>query len=108
MILVRISTSGPLSSLILLRFKLTFGTQENKDFKKPKTAREAAENAFEFLKSIQNEEGFWSCEYGGPLFLLPGLCISHYITGFELKEPVKKEIIRYLCNFANADGGWGL
>ncbi|KAJ9088502.1 Lanosterol synthase (Oxidosqualene--lanosterol cyclase) [Entomophthora muscae] len=81
---------------------------EKPKFERPKTAREAAENAFEFLKLIQTEEGFWSCEYGGPLFLLPGLCISHYITGFELKKPVKKEIIRYLCNFVNADGGWGL
>jgi lanosterol synthase len=42
------------------------------------------------------------------MFLLPGLVITTYITGAELKPEQKLEIKRYLRNRANADGGWGL
>ncbi|KAI0239333.1 Lanosterol synthase (Oxidosqualene--lanosterol cyclase) [Massospora cicadina] len=78
------------------------------EFARARTAREAAANAFEFLKRLQTEEGFWAGEYGGPLFLLPGFVIAHYVTGFAIPDPVRIEIIRYLCNSRNSDGGWGL
>jgi lanosterol synthase len=42
------------------------------------------------------------------MFLLPGLVITTYITGAELKLEQKLEIKRYLRNRANPDGGWGL
>lgn len=29
--------------------------------------------AVSFYSSLQAEDGFWPCDYGGPLFLLPGL-----------------------------------
>ncbi|KAF9114734.1 Lanosterol synthase (Oxidosqualene--lanosterol cyclase) [Mortierella sp. AM989] len=74
-----------------------------------KTAIEAARNGFEFFKHLQNEEGFWSGEYGGPMFLLPGLVITYYATGVKLPEGWSQEIIQYLFNRADkADGGWGL
>lgn len=53
--------------------------------------------------------GNWACEYGGPMFLLPGLVITWYVTETPIPWHHKKEIIRYL--FARAhpeDGGWGL
>ncbi|KAK3838546.1 MAG: terpene synthase [Linnemannia elongata] len=76
---------------------------------KPKTAQEAARNGFEFFKRLQNEEGFWSGEYGGPMFLLPGLVITYYITGEKMPNGWAQEIIQYLFNRAHKDdGGWGL
>ncbi|KAF9302335.1 Lanosterol synthase (Oxidosqualene--lanosterol cyclase) [Mortierella antarctica] len=76
---------------------------------KAKTALESARNGFEFFKRLQNEEGFWSGEYGGPMFLLPGLVITYYITGLKLPDGWSTEMIQYLLNRAHkADGGWGL
>ncbi|KAF9937394.1 Lanosterol synthase (Oxidosqualene--lanosterol cyclase) [Modicella reniformis] len=76
---------------------------------KAKTALEAAGNGFEFFKRLQNEEGFWSGEYGGPMFLIPGLVIAYYVTGVKLPEGWSQEIIQYLFNKADEeDGGWGL
>lgn len=42
------------------------------------------------------------------MFLLPGLVISCYITGTELRVEVKTEIVRYLTNHINSEGAWGL
>jgi lanosterol synthase len=76
---------------------------------KAKTALESARNGFEFFKDLQNEEGFWSGEYGGPMFLIPGLVIAYYITGVPLPDGWGQEIIQYLFNRAHQDdGGWGL
>ncbi|GJJ68776.1 lanosterol synthase [Entomortierella parvispora] len=76
---------------------------------KAKTALESARNGFEFFKRLQNEEGFWSGEYGGPMFLLPGLVITYYITKAKMPEGWGQEIIQYLFNRAHKDdGGWGL
>lgn len=76
---------------------------------KAKTALEAASNGFEFFKRLQNEEGFWSGEYGGPMFLIPGLVITYHVTGVKFPEGWSQEIIQYLFNRADKeDGGWGL
>ncbi|KAF9127151.1 Lanosterol synthase (Oxidosqualene--lanosterol cyclase) [Mortierella sp. 14UC] len=76
---------------------------------KAKTAQESARNGLEFFKRLQNDEGFWSGEYGGPMFLLPGLIITYYITGEKLPDGWGQEIIQYLFNRAHKDdGGWGL
>lgn len=42
------------------------------------------------------------------MFLIPGLIITYYITGLVLPIEYQKEIIRYLTNRQNEDGGWGL
>ncbi|TIC01122.1 terpene synthase [Wallemia mellicola] len=64
---------------------------------------------FKFYKQIQSVDGHWAGEYGGPMFLLPGLVISNYISGVKLAEEQRVEIIRYLFNRAHADdGGWGI
>ncbi|OZJ04151.1 hypothetical protein BZG36_03127, partial [Bifiguratus adelaidae] len=76
---------------------------------KAKTPIEAAKNGFEFYKRIQTEDGHWAGEYGGPMFLVPGLIISYYITGTPVPDHERLEIIRYLLNRAHPDdGGWGL
>ncbi|KAF8517972.1 terpenoid cyclases/protein prenyltransferase alpha-alpha toroid [Hysterangium stoloniferum] len=69
----------------------------------------AARNGFEFYKALQAPDGHWCGEYGGPMFLIPGLVIGTYVAGMSFEEEEKFEIIRYLMNRANPDdGGWGL
>ncbi|XP_065623510.1 cycloartenol synthase [Quercus suber] len=86
---------------------------------KVKTEKEITEEAvattlrraLRFYSTLQTEDGFWPGDYGGPLFLLPGLVIGLSITG-ALNEILhlehRREIHRYLYNHQNIDGGWGL
>ncbi|XP_021679033.2 cycloartenol synthase 2-like [Hevea brasiliensis] len=67
--------------------------------------------ALSFYSTLQAEDGFWPCDYGGPLFLLPGLVISLYVMGALnaiLPDKHRREMCRYLYNHQNEDGGWGL
>ncbi|PWN87412.1 putative lanosterol synthase [Acaromyces ingoldii] len=73
-----------------------------------KTPLDSARNGFAFYRRIQAKDGHWSSEYGGPLFLMPGLLIGMYVTQTPIPEPWRIEMTRYLLNKANEDGGWGL
>jgi len=61
-----------------------------------------------FYGSIQMESGHWPGDYGGPNFLLPGLVIACYVSETTLPEEHRFEMLRYLKNHQNADGGVGL
>ncbi|KAJ7575413.1 terpene synthase [Mycena floridula] len=71
-------------------------------------AMEAAENGFHFLRNLQAPEGHFAGEFGGPMFLLPGVVIGSYVSGAWFLEEERLEMIRYLSNITNDDGGWGL
>ncbi|KAJ3855089.1 terpenoid cyclases/protein prenyltransferase alpha-alpha toroid [Lentinula lateritia] len=74
-----------------------------------KDAFEAAKNGYEFYKNLQAHDGHWPGEYGGPMFLLPGLVIGSYVSGMGFKDEERREMIRYLMNRAHPDdGGWGI
>ncbi|XP_022850840.1 cycloartenol synthase-like isoform X4 [Olea europaea var. sylvestris] len=67
--------------------------------------------ALRFYSTLQVEDGHWPADYGGPLFLMPGLVISLFVMdalNTILPEEHQKEICRYLYNHQNVDGGWGL
>ncbi|KAF9054597.1 terpenoid cyclases/protein prenyltransferase alpha-alpha toroid [Panaeolus papilionaceus] len=79
------------------------------DLPTPKTPLDAARNGYKFYKELQSHDGHWAGEYGGPMFLLPGLVIGSYVTGMGFEEHERLEFIRYLMNRAHPDdGGWGI
>lgn len=69
---------------------------------------EAARKGWSFFTRLQLSEGHWACDYGGPSFLLPGLIFAMYISDTPVPDEWKVEIVRYLANNVNDDGGWGL
>ncbi|MEM7103538.1 MAG: terpene cyclase/mutase family protein [Bacteroidota bacterium] len=68
----------------------------------------AAKKALNFYQCLQMEDGHWPGDYGGPMFLLPGLVVASYIS--ETPFPVVYHALmrRYMLNHQNKDGGWGL
>ncbi|MFQ6645770.1 hypothetical protein Gotur_019835 [Gossypium turneri] len=57
--------------------------------------------ALDFYSTIQADDGHWPGDYGGPMFLLPGLVrLNKVISDFDLSVNVE------ITN--NRDGGWGL
>ncbi|GAW18291.1 hypothetical protein ANO14919_077660 [Xylariales sp. No.14919] len=79
------------------------------DLAKPKKPLDAVSNGLAFFEKLQLPAGEWGCEYGGPMFLLPGIVITWYATKKPIPWYVATEIKNYL--FARAhpeDGGWGL
>lgn len=76
--------------------------------KAPACAQDTLDNGWQFFKRLQTQDGHWGCNDDGPLFVTSGIVISSYICGIALPEAMKTEMIRYLFNFANQQGGWGL
>ncbi|KAL2125971.1 hypothetical protein VTI74DRAFT_2053 [Chaetomium olivicolor] len=74
---------------------------------RPQRPSQAIENGWEFLKRLQTETGTWGANCDGPLFVTSGMVFAMYILGFPMEPPHKIEMIRYLVNTANKDGGWG-
>jgi lanosterol synthase len=83
--------------------------QDLPDLPTPKTPLDSVKNGLAFFEHLQLPPGNWGCEYGGPMFLLPGLVITWTITNTPIPDYIATEIKNYL--FARAhpeDGGWGL
>ncbi|KAM3749833.1 hypothetical protein ACB098_05G216300 [Castanea mollissima] len=66
--------------------------------------------AVHFYAALQSCDGHWPAESAGPLFFLPPFVLCFYITGHlntVFPTEYKKEILRYIYNHQNEDGGWG-
>jgi len=74
---------------------------------KPTNAREAATKALSFYQMLQCDDGHWAGDYGGPMFLMPGLITTLYITKAPFPDWKKEGMIAYLKNHQQEDGGWG-
>jgi len=64
-----------------------------------------------YYNTLQADDGHWPGDYGGPMFLMPGMIIALYTTGAlesVLSPAHVHEMIRYLTNHQNQDGGYGL
>jgi len=71
-------------------------------------AIDAARAGINFYQSLQTSDGCWPGDYGGPMFLLPGLIIASHITESPFSAPEATLMSRYMLNHQNDDGGWGL
>ncbi|KAK9099664.1 hypothetical protein Scep_023094 [Stephania cephalantha] len=63
-----------------------------------------------FFCALQTRCGHWAADIGGPLFFMPPLVFVLYISGTLntiFSSEHKKEILRYMYNHQNEDGGWG-
>ncbi|KAM8999221.1 lanosterol synthase [Sarcophilus harrisii] len=73
-----------------------------------RSAREGAWKGMKFYSQLQAEDGHWPGDYGGPLFLLPGLLITCRVANISLPAGYREEMERYLRSVQLPDGGWGL
>ncbi|KAG8385282.1 hypothetical protein BUALT_Bualt03G0025800 [Buddleja alternifolia] len=74
------------------------------------TATVAVKKALRLNRAVQASDGHWPAENAGPMFFTPPLIIALYISGAintVLTSEHKKEMIRYIYNHQNEDGGWG-
>lgn len=61
-----------------------------------------------YFSRLQSDEGHWPGDYGGPLFLLPGLLIASYLSDTPFPKPHQEMMKVYLFNHQHSDGGWGM
>ena len=61
-----------------------------------------------YYSYLQSEDGHWPGDYGGPLFLLPGLLIASYISDTPFPKAHQEMMKIYLFNHQNKDAGWGM
>ena len=64
--------------------------------------------AADFMASIQEEDGSWRGDYGGPGFLLPMAVAAYHIAGRPLPPGRRRGVVAYLRSAINADGSVGL
>jgi hypothetical protein len=74
----------------------------------PDYTRDCLREAIKYFQALQDDDGHWPGDYGGPMFLLPGLVMTCYISNFQFTQEERDELILYLSNHQNDDGGWGL
>ncbi|KAJ9691010.1 hypothetical protein PVL29_013262 [Vitis rotundifolia] len=70
----------------------------------------AVRKAVRLNRAIQAKDGHWPAENAGPLFFTPPLIMVLYFTGalnIALTPEHKVELLRYITNHQNEDGGWG-
>ncbi|KAF6137864.1 hypothetical protein GIB67_022007 [Kingdonia uniflora] len=70
----------------------------------------ALRRAVRFFSSMLTCDGHWASDIGGPLFFMPPMVFTLYITGMldtMFSPEHKKETLRYMYCHQNEDGGWG-
>jgi len=72
-----------------------------------RSPQEALLKGQDFLKRLQSPGGSWGANGDGPMYAMPGAVISMYIIECPIEKHIKQEMIRYLINVRNDDGGWG-
>ncbi|XP_031129629.1 dammarenediol II synthase-like isoform X2 [Ipomoea triloba] len=71
----------------------------------------AIRKAVRLNRALQARDGHWPALNAGPMIFTPPLLIALYICGAintVLTSEHRKEIVRYIYNHQNEDGGWGL
>ncbi|XP_052488681.1 lupeol synthase isoform X5 [Gossypium raimondii] len=71
----------------------------------------AVKRSVHLFSALQSRHGHWPAENSGPMYYIPPLVMSLYITGHLntiFSREHRKEILRYIYCHQNEDGGWGL
>lgn len=71
-------------------------------------AAAAVHRGWSFYSHLQLADGHFAGDYGGPLFLVPGLVIACHYARVDLGEAMRSALLTYIRNHAQEDGGWGL
>ncbi|KAL0012017.1 hypothetical protein SO802_007125 [Lithocarpus litseifolius] len=74
-------------------------------------ATNALRRAVHFFAALQSSDGHWPAENAGLMFFVPPIAICFYITGHlntMFPAEYQKEILHYIYNHQDEDGGWGL
>ncbi len=74
----------------------------------PFPAKQAALRGLHYYQKLQADDGHWPGDYGGPLFLLPGLIFASAITESPFSFSQQLLMKQYMLNHQRKDGGWGL
>jgi squalene/oxidosqualene cyclase-like protein len=69
---------------------------------------ESVRRAAARLVSLQQADGSWSGEYGGPGFLLPMYVAARHLAGRPLSPARRDRVVAYLRSVQNTDGSLGL
>lgn len=105
---------NPNSSDAVFRYLATAAGRNHQYIDRPAatTLKEEVKNAagkgFDFYRQLQTDDGNWPGDYGGPLFLTPGIIIASYVTHTPFPAPYRELMKVYFLNHQHKDGGWGL
>lgn len=66
------------------------------------------EKGIQYLISLQNKDGSWTGDYGGPVFLVPLYLGTMVITQSPLTDEEKSGFVQYIQSIQNKDGSIGL
>ena len=72
------------------------------------SSSDPVERGWAFYRQLQEPDGHWPGDYGGPLFLLPGLVLAAHVIGRPFTGARRDLMVAYMLNHQQADGGWGL
>ena len=73
---------------------------EGKDIgiRKSDNIEDALHQSIKFYTALQTKDGNWAGDYGGPLFLIPGLIVASVVTETPLPAIHQQLIARYILN----------
>ncbi|MEI6334005.1 MAG: terpene cyclase/mutase family protein [Methylococcaceae bacterium] len=90
------------------KFKEFAGQIPQADHPDAQKVTDAVIKGINYFSCLQSDEGHWPGDYGGPLFLLPGLLIASYISDTPFPKAHREMMKIYLFNHQNKDAGWGM
>ncbi len=95
-------------SAINAKFREFTGTIPQAETPEQQKVADALIKGMNYYGCLQSDDGHWPGDYGGPLFLLPGLLIAAYISDTPFPKAHRDMMTLYLFNHQNKDAGWGM
>jgi len=92
---------------VLRKIMVDKWTGEKPSRTKCQSASEAVKKGISYYQMLQCDDGHWAGDYGGPMFLMPGLIVTLYLSKAPFPDWRKEAMRIYLHNHQQVDGGWG-